>query len=453
MATLKKLPGGTRKWSEKSKVAVLLGLLALGGVVAAPIIGLFGKDDKSKAPAGNPAATMSGVTVSGQGNSVTQNLGTIYQNPVLAPPKVLASAREKVSVNVAASDAEDDGTIAKRPGPRAYVISKRDAVSVVSRRPSVDETFATAMGNRPGVSKDEIAKLTARYFAGMDGFSGLPILDFKLVNNTDETVFFSDLLFSEITSIPDNRPELQWRRVVYAEYNPTCEWYIKNDGWGPAEDAVLTIRATKPFKLGEDDEDAMQRALTSARPVRYQIGQIDREATISLLPLVGESNGQKSISFTDTIKVEGELEFSFHDLDGSVQKAKLPVFLTIHGWSPAPGVPVPPSMSYDAKLAVDGKGYEVRTQVSEALAPREAGRFTVVVSADQSSVHLFKLKLRYNDDQILDLGPYELQFYLPRSEANRSKPAEKNLSPNPPLPAVLPMKLAPLDPPPAEHRP
>src|SRR5262249_55428602 len=105
------------------------------------------------------------------------------------------------------------------------------------------------------------------------------------------------------------------------------------------------------------------------------------------------------------------------DVDKIRQKAKLPLKVTIENEEPLAGAAGPPSWFYDARLEVDRKGYQVTVPISQTLAPKESDRFIITLWAKQSSVHRFKLSVRYNRDQHIDLGVFHLSYYLPRSRA------------------------------------
>ena len=66
---------------------------------------------------------------------------------------------------------------------------------------------------------------------------GLPALDIKLVNNCKDTVFVTELQFSNITSKTDPQPEIDVSGANFATGNNYIT--VKNHGWGSARNLVL----------------------------------------------------------------------------------------------------------------------------------------------------------------------------------------------------------------------
>lgn len=360
--------------TPRQKVA-LLGLCvpAIGAIIVAAINivpSLWPKHESpTPTPAGSTIINSSGIdspvfNVSGNGNTVFKDVTTV--NEIREPPiRFPAEAKEKVIVDVSENS-------------RFYKTSKTGSATTLQ---PMEMEF---------------------------GF-GLPSLDFKLVNNTDETIFVAKLLLSDLESTPDNRPELKWEKMI--EFiNEEFPLKITNDGWGPALDVVVSgeVRA-------QEERTAIPVPGISKKPFKFKLGNITESASIPLPELFRDMFGRSRPPMGTSYDLSGSLVYSYLGVEGKRESKEELFYVEVTGSLHARAYQ-PSTHRYGAELAVNKKNYEISCDVSQELQPKAADRFTVVLHAGQSSLHQFRLSLVYNHNQQIDLGIYRLVFYLPRSQ-------------------------------------
>jgi hypothetical protein len=116
-------------------------------------------------------------------------------------------------------------------------------------------------------------------------------------------------------------------------------------------------------------------------------------------------------------------EISFAIADGGDRKRRVkfiaPVYLANQNRK---SIPRPPSFTYDTDFETQQARYQRRVQISHALQPGEADRFTVKVAVAQSSFHRFRATLRDVTGKLdLQSSQIEMKSFVPRSRREKVK--------------------------------
>jgi DNA-binding winged helix-turn-helix (wHTH) protein len=303
-----------------------------------------------------------------------------------------------------------------------------------------------------------------------------PTLDIKLVNNTDKTLFFHEIIIRVRRSKLDPRPI----PIISGPGYMTLP--LDNIGWGPMENAVLrfsiltngelavheanpTELSQYPFELrlgdvetGSDslsldhffetvgidvdtlrtlwrqlsnnevhfDEEYFTKCLDSLEP------SMRSELEEDLLDLKIDSTNTKRMHWSEYQILEkqclgpfsdrrafivGELEYGQTDPEGNkshqIHKVTAPIWLT----EPMDGAPMAPSYSYQICLEVEAEEYTRKVPISHVLKRGETDRVLLVIAAERSSIHEFDLTLRYNEIEQLKSTPVVLELFLSRLDA------------------------------------
>ncbi|OBQ41022.1 MAG: hypothetical protein AN485_03710 [Anabaena sp. MDT14b] len=304
-----------------------------------------------------------------------------------------------------------------------------------------------------------------------------PNLDLRIVNNTNKTIYITDIFLEVEKSVLDPYPVL----VIPGEEVNVLHFLIVNDGWGEVQNASVKfnlvpwghpISFTEPYKhkihIGNflyqynvDVSDALRKSGVNIEAFGTQnLDEIANgyiNACFPGMPFVENSlNGDIDINnysedwlkdgakrflmmlealgeFKNGVNIKrnlysaiayGEISFTgtTHEqkLKASIVKFFAEVPLLIFGQY---GDGYYSSFQYSAKLDIDRENYKVLVQslgssVSQFIKTGEIDRFNIRVGALKSSLHNFILKLIYNNGQFLLSPPISLKIFVPRSEAN-----------------------------------
>ncbi len=281
-----------------------------------------------------------------------------------------------------------------------------------------------------------------------------PNLDVKIVNNSKQTLFFTEAVFSVMESRLDPTPVLLLRPDSFR--SNALHFLVLNEGWGPALDVHASFHlipldeGTQPdysmpypysLALGEIDENlnvdlsgplaqagVNLEALASLRVVGGTYGGGRDEVTLrhsdgSEEVVPREQFEARRASYLGRFKsggalVSGEIAYRYTAIDG-FQHQRTVRFETVV-WifdEDLVGVPRPPSYQYGIRLLVDGSKYERRLNISQEIKPGETDRFAIKVGVDKSSRHIFHLRLIYNGSSTLESSEIRLATFVPRSGA------------------------------------
>jgi hypothetical protein len=286
-----------------------------------------------------------------------------------------------------------------------------------------------------------------------------PVLDIKIVNNSDRTLILHEIILDVNDSRLDTRPVPIIRGIGDNMRVP-----LFNVGWGPmidttirfqlapGEDAdpvtpelILHVEDIEEFRqngllapyfadYGVDIEMLHRLQIRGAYQNWYYISPTlgvgepvsERDAPMSLLARLHRISEQEHSElrrralgpFTDGDPVmRGTLEYWQDDGPGSQFRKTNPFVAKVSFDGPRRGAPMPPSWTYNMKLRAEGCDYSVTKQISQTLKNGEADRFLLSLSADRSSFHQFRLNLVYNDDEILTSEPVSLELFVSTLDA------------------------------------
>jgi hypothetical protein len=271
-----------------------------------------------------------------------------------------------------------------------------------------------------------------------------PLLDLKVVNNSEKTIFFTNAVFEVQDSHLDSTPI----PLIPADMGVSNAQhiYIINEGWGRMRNCVLRFNLIskanadvtdfeEPFTnetpindiadaVNVDVSNAFAKAGVNNAAIRgLQFTQMSGNS----ITVVGNNNQPRILSreefrderlkaldpFPNNVALAvGEMLYSNED---NVQK-NVKFSTSVHVMNQnIPGAPAPPTAQYDVMLKVDGSNYVVNIPISQAIKKGEFDRFTFRVASPKSSIHDLRLKLIYNDGEIYSSTPIKLVIFLPKS--------------------------------------
>lgn len=113
--------------------------------------------------------------------------------------------------------------------------------------------------------------------------------------------------------------------------------------------------------------------------------------------------------FVDNLAVvEGEIEYQTRAAPAGKRTVRFSTFVHLYNQN-AGGAPEPPTYEYKVLLRTEGAHYSVPANISQAIKPGEADRFTFSVAAQKSSQHRFHIRFIYNGQKELSSGPISLK--------------------------------------------
>ncbi len=277
-----------------------------------------------------------------------------------------------------------------------------------------------------------------------------PKLDFKVLNNSSETVYFTELVFEVKESRLDPSPVLLIKPDSYG--SNALHFRLINDGWGPARQAKARFHLI-PLKK---DMAAMAK-FKGPYPYEVEIGDVKEGANVDIadafaaagvdfkrLEALAEwTSWGETLTFEDAegkewsmsekkflaervaclgpfrnngALVSGVLEYGAKSIGKGIEQRSVK-FETIV-WvinANRKGMPRPPSYEYATKFEVSGRNYERRVSISQELKAGEADRFLVQIGFDKSSLHRFRARLLYNGQREIVSPEIELLGFAPRS--------------------------------------
>lgn len=290
-----------------------------------------------------------------------------------------------------------------------------------------------------------------------------PNLDLRIVNNSEKTIYITDIFMEVEKSYLDPYPVL----VLPGEEPNALHFWLINDGWGEVQDAVarfnlvpkgypisFEVSYQHEVRIGDFD-DSVNVDISSAlkelgvdvdfingfnnRGEEYHsihakmgrfLGQIkefmenkedeEYKNLMSALGIFKDSDITKRPTFA--AMAVGEICFTGKTASGDFKRDTIKfsseVPLLVPGGYGAPGGP---TYQYMVKLDVDRDNYKVRVQgggssVSQYLKSGDIDRFNIRIGTLKSSLHKFRIRLVYNDNQSLLSAPISLNMFVPRSE-------------------------------------
>jgi hypothetical protein len=283
-----------------------------------------------------------------------------------------------------------------------------------------------------------------------------PTLDIKVVNNTGETIFIEEAQISVEHSELDPEPVL----LVLLDPDRLNARHVRilNEGWGAASNVRISFhldpwkpdskpRFDEPFeysvttpdidnKVNVDISDAFAKAGVDTKSVdhlaiRRMTTDGGRPDTVTVagegggeVTMTADAYAKKRVSILGPFEkyagalVSGDISYrgSPEKTSGQSSQVRFSTLVWLYNEN-LPGVPAPPSFAYTTKLEVDGANYVRKVGMSQEVKTGETDRFTLKIGVEKSSIHVFKLRFRYNGSKVLDAGTFRMTIFVPRSSA------------------------------------
>jgi hypothetical protein len=279
---------------------------------------------------------------------------------------------------------------------------------------------------------------------GWSNTNYLPILNVNLTNNGKTTLFITQAWLQVERSVPVRRPIL-----VLWPYDTPRRLELENEGWRDLQEVVVD------FDILPGGARAVFRP-----PYRHRlvIGRVHAHRSIDITRQVTregvdmrtvtrlERKLRDSPSFSPSLTPDEEkaLRLALKPFPkeyalavGQIRYSDAGVLRRVRFFAdfglferPPPRPPPPPDVDFVAQVQLKAQStrYERAVQMSgagEVLEPGQVGRFGLSVSANSSSRHLFRIRMRTNDGHELISPPVDLSIFVPREhEPPEFAPAE-----------------------------
>lgn len=265
----------------------------------------------------------------------------------------------------------------------------------------------------------------------------LPNLDIKVLNNSDNTLFITEIIMEISSSILNSSP-LIFIRGHGTDTNAR-HLDLNNDGWGKIKNLKIKINCNTIFNEKFDEFSAEE-----------YIGDIEAEKNIdisNMLYNITKINFEDFDSAFEELKksvkcyseyeirreelfdryfgeyksgkvyVNGLLDFEANAIEENDRHYTLKfsswIYLYQDFW---PALPAPPSYQYDIELPVQGNNYIVKKTISQVLKSGEADRFDLKIHCTKSSNHIMDIYLKdINGNKIEVKKNVHLNICIPRS--------------------------------------
>jgi hypothetical protein len=275
-----------------------------------------------------------------------------------------------------------------------------------------------------------------------------PTLDLKFVNNTDRTLYLSEIVIDVDESKPIREPLFAIRRDVQQRHAGYI--ILVNEGWTEISDLTLHFNITPglvtdvvsippPYKHSIDagpladrleidvgDAFAAEDGLDLNDLLLLTNGDFTEDGQFEL----PEVNGKRERLTEEGLKhreeralgpfkdwvgtLAGEVSYSSAAAPRERRSVKFQTFVYLTNANRL-GIPRPASFEYQVALKADGRSYNKVVSISQELKAGETDRFTLKIAVPQSSFHRFSLKVRDASGQELQSVPIALECFVPRS--------------------------------------
>lgn len=274
-----------------------------------------------------------------------------------------------------------------------------------------------------------------------------PTLDFKFLNNSNSTVFLTEVRFDIEESIPNAVPLLTIRRDV--QRRNAGKLMLTNEGLVDLVDVeihfnIIAGDISTPLSTSSSYRHLITVSNLADR-IDVDVTEAFQKEGVNIEQLILLTNGdwetndvfvlptgdgsQEKISdiemerrlkdalgpFQDWVgTLAGEISFSASELTDQRQKVRFqaPVYLSNENRS---GLPRPPTHTYGATFDVQNTAYQIRVPISHELRPSDTDRFTIKIAVARSSSHRFHATILDITGQEFKSLPIELKCFVPRS--------------------------------------
>lgn len=281
-----------------------------------------------------------------------------------------------------------------------------------------------------------------------DGFiemDPIPVLDVKLLNNSDRTIFITEARFIVQTSeaVRGAVPMIDQDDEIMNV--PLC-----NVGWDDMKDVEIAFNVapdsasprSATYKYRMTVPDVETRALIDiSAAIGAEGGDLnvlsskrlsDGEDMVTLqlrdgrhLQLTAEQHTNMVIAALGPFYkpdeempdgpaiVYGVVSFSDGTNGGARRERAFEAKVPLYQWGAGGGY-VEASAQYDVKLETTGRDYQRVVNVSHSMSPGSSDRLQFRVAADRSSRHHLRIELKYNDGKLIRSTDTMLELFVPR---------------------------------------
>lgn len=270
-----------------------------------------------------------------------------------------------------------------------------------------------------------------------------------ITNQDKRAVQITGAYLAVSESYTDRQPYMQ----IYSGYNPDCEiakldpaFQFVNYGWAPAENTKLTYQFagsagptgdTYTIDAGTFDEVKEVTVLDGLSATGADVGKLqqggftcpsanDIQACTQQLAgsgVLGNLANAVFISGSDLLsRVSGHVNYAWTDSKGGVNQQSSPFYIDIPilhfetpDGGPECGAGGPVERNFNVvKLPLDKANYRIPLPYSGTLAPQQNKRLALILIADKSSGHKFRVVLELADGTQAASAEIDLIYFLPR---------------------------------------
>lgn len=275
-----------------------------------------------------------------------------------------------------------------------------------------------------------------------------PTLDFKVINNSSKTIFFTKAIVSVATSKPDSFPVL----IMHTGYE--MDFPIENIGWGKVYNCSVKfnlVTTDKPsdftngFMFDMNIGDFLSYSEKTSLSKYFETLGVNTEVILkryssatfggdeNTYTIIDENGQEKTLNekeyekrINDAIgpfkngvaKMFGEISYEGINASDELMKEKLRFENEIHLGRQGAGAPAPPSFVYDVMFESNKTSYKKEIPISQAIKPNEFDRFDIKIAAPISSRHQFKVILFYNDNRELTIPNISLNYFMSKLDSS-----------------------------------
>jgi hypothetical protein len=227
-----------------------------------------------------------------------------------------------------------------------------------------------------------------------------PELSVKIVNNTGNTIFVTEICVSVINSVINKEPIL----LV-----PTMGWYaikFENEGWGTVRNPSVKFGITSPSNFNKIDfkKDSM--------PYTANLESFDDVEEINVVNYLPEEKIEK-YSEDGEVLTYGYIIYKTENND--LRSVKFKQLMT--GGMGGGGDGGKPSCFYELFLEAGKKDYKKRISVSHSLKPGEVEHFVVRVGTNKSAKFDLNFELVDVNGTFIPSEDIDLDIFVLRSSA------------------------------------
>jgi len=262
---------------------------------------------------------------------------------------------------------------------------------------------------------------------------GYPNLDVRVVNNSPNTISIVQAVFQ----VDESRPDPSAVLVVQDNRSTLFQVNIVNDGWGPMMNSRILYKVINfdedpgPPENYPDRVEVGEIADSYALDVSDPLSRIGVDMSV-LKALITSGPGTPYIADAEVARALGRFQhgaalavglvkFDDHDVEGTERHHCIEFETPVPLLRPGYGIPTPPRFQYSTEFLVEGRNYEVRAPIAQAMTPGEPDRFNVSIGVARSSRHQFRMRAILSTGESIPSRPVVLNAFVPRRQGFGSR--------------------------------